>query len=342
MSASVSFERTPGPVFGKLKYSDAAITSGYTQMDTINHVVRRMRFSHLQMLVELERNGSVSAAAEALHLSQPAVSKALGEVERALGFELFTRGAKGLKPSQKGEIVLRGATVLLKELGHVVNDAQQAGPEARSTVRLGGVRYTAQALAPLLLRRMAKGSGAWQFEIVEHDATELLDAVLRGDLDAALIGYSAISGRGNQRLRYDKLSEERFVVVAAAAHPLARRRRVTWAELIAEPWILQNPGSFLRQAIETRFVAEGIPAPAPWIVSNSPATNLNLVAQGLGIASVPASMVGDAERAGRVVRVRVLPEIEPAAVAIVYRDGTQDQPRIAALREAARMMGGAD
>ncbi len=310
-------------------------------MDAIKDLVRRMRFSHLQMLVELQQRGSVRAASEALNLSQPAVSKALGEVERAFGFELFIRGARGLKPSLKGEVVLSGAAVLMTELAHMLADAQQAGPKARTTIRLGALPFTAQVLVPKLLTRLHKGSEAWQVELAEGSVKDLFDAVLRGDLDAALSGYSAatISGSGTQRLRYDKLSEERFVVVAAAGHALTRRRRVGWSELAGEDWILPSPGSFLRQAVEARFVSAGIAAPAPWIVSNSPVGNLGMVAQGLGIASVPALTMGDAERSGRIGRVRVQPEIEPAAVAMVYRDGTQDQARVAALRQAARALG---
>jgi DNA-binding transcriptional LysR family regulator len=312
-------------------------------MDAIRDLVRRMRFSHLQMLKELERLGSVRAAAEALNLSQPAVSKSLGEVERAFGFELFVRGARGLKPSQKGEVVLRGASVLLSELAHVLVDARQAGPRVRATIRLGALPFTAQTLAPALLSRLMKDSDGWQVEIAESGVQELFDAVLKGDLDAAISGYSAavISGGGTNRLRYDKLSEERFVVVSSSRHPLAGRRRIGWVDLAGENWILPSPGSFLRHAVEARFVAEGIAAPTPWIVSNSPVTNLGMVAQGLGIASVPASTIGDAERTGRVRRLRVQPEIEPAAVALVYRDGAQDHARVSALRQAARATGGA-
>jgi DNA-binding transcriptional LysR family regulator len=160
-------------------------------MDAIRDLARRMRFSHLQMLKELGRLGSVRAAAEALHLSQPAVSKSLGEVERAFGFELFVRGARGLKPSQKGEVVLRGASVLLSELAHVLVDARQAGPRIRATIRLGALPFTAQTLAPALLSRLMTDSDEWQVEIAESGVQELFEAVLKGDLDAAISGYSA-------------------------------------------------------------------------------------------------------------------------------------------------------
>ncbi|MEJ8851135.1 LysR family transcriptional regulator [Variovorax rhizosphaerae] len=293
------------------------------------------------MLMELERLGSVRAAAESLHLSQPAVSKTLGEVERALGIELFIRGARGMKPSPRGQVVLRGAAVLLSELGHLLADARQVAPKPRTTIRLGMLPFAAQTLAPALLSRLLKGSDAWQVEISEGGVMQLFDAVLRGELDAALSSYSAaaLSVSGSDRLRYDKLAEERFVVVSSIRHPLATRRKLGWQELAGEPWILPSPGSFLRQALEARFIGEGIAAPTPLVVSNNPVTNLGLVAQGVGIASVPASTIGEAERGGKLCQLRIQPEIEPAAVALVYREGAQDHERVATLRQAAGIPG---
>jgi DNA-binding transcriptional LysR family regulator len=75
------------------------------------------------------------------------------------------------------------------------------------------------------------------------------------------------------------------------------------------------------------------------LVSNSPYTNIGMVADGLGLASVPASTIGDAERCGRIRRIRVQPEIAPVAVALVYRDGAQDNERVSALRVAAGTSG---
>lgn len=313
-------------------------------MADIRELIRRVRFRHLQMILELERLGSVKAAAQALHLTQPAVSKTLSEVERAFGFALFIRGPRGLRPSQQGKVVLRGASVLLAELDHVLADAQQTTPQPKETIRLGALPFTAQCLAPGLLARLINESNQVIVEITEGGVSQLFDAVVRGDLDAALCSYSgaAMASSGSGQLRYDKVGEEPFVVIAPAKHPLARKRRVGWPDLASESWILPSPGSFLRQVVEARFIGEGIPPPQPVVVSNSPITNAGLVAQGLGLASVPASTIGEMERAGKVRRLNIHPSIEPVAVAMVYRNGATEQARVAKLRDAARAMTRAD
>ncbi|MCZ8256408.1 MAG: LysR family transcriptional regulator, partial [Polaromonas sp.] len=77
-------------------------------------LVARLRFRHLRLITELQRGGSLRAAAQALNLTQPALSKALAEIEGAFGFALFTRTARGLTPTPQGVVALRGAALLLE------------------------------------------------------------------------------------------------------------------------------------------------------------------------------------------------------------------------------------
>lgn len=312
-------------------------------MSNIGELIRRVRFRHLEMILELERLGTVKAAAGALHLTQPAVSKTLHEIESAFGFELFVRGPRGLKPTPQGDVVLRGASVLMAELGHVLEDAQHAAPLPLETIRLGALPFAAQCLAPDLLRRLFLASDQLIVEIKEGGVMQLFDAIQRGELDAALCSYNAavISARELSQLRYDKVTEEAFVVIASAQHPLTRKPRVGWHDLVNEPWILPSPGSFLRQVVEARFIGAGIHPPQPIVISNSPVTNAGLVAQGIGVAGVPASTVREMERVGKVRRLKVEPSIEPVAVAMVYRSGAVAQARVAKLREAASLAGNA-
>lgn len=309
-------------------------------MADVRELIRRVRFRHLQMILELERLGSVKAGAQALHLTQPAVSKTLGEVERAFGFELFVRGPRGLKPTQRGTVVLRGAAVLLAELGHVLADALQDAPQPKEIIRLGALPYTAQGIAPDLLARVL--SSQVVVEITEDGVSQLFDQVAGGQLDAALCGYSgaqlAAPGSG-QLLAYDKVGEEQFVVIAPADHRLARKRLVHWSDLANESWIVPSPGSFLRQLVEGRFRVEGLPVPEPVVVSNNPTSNAGLVAQGIGLASVPASTVRAIERAGKVRRLNVHPGLEPVAVALVYRKGASDHSAVVKLRDAVLRLG---
>src|SRR5215467_6987729 len=93
---------------------------------TETQLLARLRFRHLQLIAEIERSGSLSASAAALNLTQPALSKALKEVEAMLGFRLFDRGARGLQKTVQGDIVMNGAILMLRELEHLYAEARSA------------------------------------------------------------------------------------------------------------------------------------------------------------------------------------------------------------------------
>src|ERR671939_194356 len=93
--------------------------------DDARQLLARLRFRHLQMLGALADTGGIRRAAMRLNLTQPAVSKALAEVEQAFGYALFARTSKGLQPTPAGRVVLRGAALL-------VNEATQLHEEARA------------------------------------------------------------------------------------------------------------------------------------------------------------------------------------------------------------------
>ena len=79
----------------------------------VDHLVARLRFRHLRLITELQRDGSLRAAAQTLNLTQPAVSKALGEIESAFGFALFTRMARGVTPSRPPMYIVSILTVMV-------------------------------------------------------------------------------------------------------------------------------------------------------------------------------------------------------------------------------------
>ncbi|MCB2070219.1 MAG: LysR family transcriptional regulator, partial [Ottowia sp.] len=83
----------------------------------------RLRFRHLQLLVALRDHGSLHAAAEALSLTQPSLSKMLKEIELSFGRPLFERSARGVAPTPAGAVVLHGAALLLDELERLGREA---------------------------------------------------------------------------------------------------------------------------------------------------------------------------------------------------------------------------
>src|SRR6185369_14715966 len=105
--------------------------------DDARSLLSRLRFRHLQMLRALADTGGIRRASQRLNLTQPAVSKALAEVEQAFGYAVFTRTPKGLTPTPAGRVVLRGAALLVNEATQLHEEARAAQADADSTVRIG-------------------------------------------------------------------------------------------------------------------------------------------------------------------------------------------------------------
>lgn len=296
------------------------------------HLVARLRFRHLQLLVELHRSGSLRAAAVVLNLTQPALSKSLHEVEGAFGFPLFVRSARGLAATPRGEIAIRGAALMLEELAHV--GAEASADPAETVLRLGAPPFVAQAHLPEVLARLVQGNARVRVQLVEERVPLLLQLLLDGRVDALVTSYpTELPEVPGQALHYEKLFETGFAVIAPPGHPLVKARRVSWQRLGQEAWIMPAASSMVRRMMDEVFRSQGVLTPVPVIESTSPVTNLRLVAAGLGLSAVPATTVLSALALGEVKQLRVHPAIAQAPVALIHRAAPAN-PRVALLREA--------
>lgn len=302
-----------------------------------DHLLARLRFRHLQLLEALAARGSLRAAAEALRQTQPALSKALHEVEGMLGFPLFERTPRGLRPTLQGEVLVRGASLLIAELEHLRDEAGSLQGRAQAVLRLGAPPFVALTLVPDILAKLLQRTPPVFVRLTEERVPKLHELLRAGELDALLTTYSLEpeDAAGASRLRREKLFDAQNVIIAA---PNWRGpRRPTWKALADERWVLPDRGSFIRRLIEEAFLREGLAAPQPIVQSASPLTNVKLVAAGVGLSAVPTTAAADARLAGRIVEVKVRPQLPAAPVALVYRPETASHPRIAALRDALRL-----
>jgi LysR family transcriptional regulator of abg operon len=313
---------------------------------TERHLLARLRFRHLQLIAEIERTGSLSASAVALNLTQPALSKALKEVEAMLGFRLFNRGARGLQKTAQGEIVMHGAILMLREVAHLHAEARSAGPDGRvaGILRLGAPAFLSVSLLPRVMARLAAASPPLAVSLSENNVPGLIEALLSGTLDALVTVYNAqaMAATAGHGVRFEKIAEEPYVVIAPAAHQLARSRKVSWQALAAEPWVLTRKPSLARHFVEDSFRSHGLEPPPALCETDSPVTNARLVAEGVGVSSVPVSTAREAERGGRVRRVRLQVPQPSAMLGMVYRVVAAGHPRIALLRDAVRHVSGVD
>src|SRR5687768_2937053 len=116
--------------------------------------ISRLRFGQLRLLAEMERGGSIRRAARLLNMTQPAVSKALKELESIVGARLYERGVRGVTATAAGNTAARGAKLLLAELGMLAEEIRQADSGESISARIGITSYLGASILPEILGRL--------------------------------------------------------------------------------------------------------------------------------------------------------------------------------------------
>ncbi|CAN5749751.1 LysR family transcriptional regulator [soil metagenome] len=305
-----------------------------------SHLLARLRFRHLQLIDEIERTGSLSRSAESLNLTQPALSKALKEIEDMLGFDVFTRGPRGLVKTVQGGVVVHGASLLLRELAHVHVEAEAAGAKGdfAAVLRLGTSAFLAVGLLPPVIARLTQLTPPLAVWLREENVPRLFEALLAGELDALVTLYNpdVMAATVGREVRFEPLSEERYVVIAPPGHRLlrARARAPTWQALADERWVLTRRPSLARVLLEDSFRRNGAHLPEPLCETDGPVTAGRMVAQGIGLSSVPESTARALLESGAVGTVKLTIQQPSATLGLVYRAALAEHPRLTLLRTA--------
>jgi DNA-binding transcriptional LysR family regulator len=244
----------------------------------------RLKLRHLTMVSMVAERGTVVAAAKALHVTQPVVTRALHEVEEILGVPLFVRGPQGMTLTLYGENFVTHARSILGQI-------RQAGDQVEALVRadLGRVQVgTHLAGANLLLPRgiaAVKAAHPTLTVVVREGTPDVLqDAVLTGDLDL-MVGR--LQADPPAMLRQERHYREPVSLVARVGHPAHALSEPTLNELSVYPWILPVTATTLRRELEGLFAAEGVMIPSNRIECTSMPTLHELLLSADVIAALP-------------------------------------------------------
>ncbi|WP_077000112.1 LysR substrate-binding domain-containing protein [Variovorax sp. KK3] len=250
--------------------------------------LRRLRLRHLEVLLAVARHGSLTAAAEGLGATQPAVSQWLAEIESALGVPLFQRGRQ-IRPSPYLPVALRHARRMVEDSRQLEHELAAVGAGTLGAVRIGSMLVGSAGLLPRALLALAAQAEPVRIEVVEDTAAGLwarferreLDLIL-GRLDARAFGATVHS---------EALFKDPHCLVAGRRHPLLRVAKPSWARAAAYPWILPPRQTALRDAIDATFVDAGLAPPAAWVESTSPTLNQALMRESpcIGVLSGEAA-----------------------------------------------------
>ncbi len=226
-----------------------------------------LKTRHLQVFLAVARAGSMQRAAREVHLTQPAISKLIGELEDTLGAPLFERSKRGVVPTECGRALVGRAQLVLNDLESAKEEIAAIARGVIGKVRVGVLPVAEARLLSTTLLALRKTAPGLAVQVEDGTRDVMLNALRRGEIDCVIGRLDA--GAGDRDLHIEKLIQLPVAIVVSPSHPLARKRRLSWPDLLSYPWVLPQRGAPIRTAIDREFTDLGLAPPVPGIESTS-------------------------------------------------------------------------
>lgn len=296
-----------------------------------------MDLRQLRYFATVVHEGSVSRAAERLAMTQPPLSAVIAQLERELGVRLLERHSRGVDATMAGELLARESGRLLAEVDELAAAVRGVGSGRTGRLTIATTSPVAWEILPNLLEAFDRASPDVETEIVEARDPDVIDQVRDRRADVGLVYCTRTQHLERLRgrdLEIALVHREPVVIVVPSSSPLARRSTVGLADLAHEDWITPMPyDGFPGLAAHTRAAWDlaGV-SPSPRHTVASLSTVVRLVAAGMGVAMVPASVraIGD-----DVTTVRLATPLAPIEAAVVWRRNERPSPVLGRFLRAA-------
>jgi DNA-binding transcriptional LysR family regulator len=248
----------------------------------------------LHVFVTVVQWGSMAKAAQQLNVTQPAVSKAIGDLEHTLGVRLLDRRPQGVEPTMYGRALLKRSNAVFDELKQSIRDIEFLADPTIGEVRFGCHESVAAAILPPIMKRFSHRYPRVALRMEQIGVVGVAPEL--PSLHQRLIDFAMF--RLSTPLAYQQIMDELHVeilfndqlVVAAGRHSRwARRRKIDLSELITEPWILSGPNSWNYTELAEACRARGIDMPKTRLEIISNAVRVSLLATGPYIGTFPSS-----------------------------------------------------
>jgi DNA-binding transcriptional LysR family regulator len=249
---------------------------------------RRLKLRDLDILTALIETGSMGKAARRLNISQPAVSKAIAELERALGVRLVDRSRRGIMPTPFGLALKKRSVAIFNDLRQSVQDIDFLSDPTTGEIRIGTTEPVAVAIVSPCIDRLSRKYPGMSFHVVAGDTTRLYGELMERNIELAI---SRMVGPLPNELAAEILFYDSFVVLTSAKNPLTRRRKLALAELMSEPWALLPSDSFFGSLVAEAFRASGHEPPRSTVVTLSEYMKNDLLATGRFLTVLPNFML---------------------------------------------------
>ena len=244
-----------------------------------------MTLRHMKVFLTVYKTQNMTLAAEQLHLTQPAVTRVIKEIENYYGVCLFERLNRRLYVTESGRRLYAQAL-------HLIDTFESMEKEMRNLdtfglLRIGSTIALGSYLLPELIFIFQKQIPQIQVQVTVSNRRTLQKMLLNNQLDIALIE----GGVDDSHLHGEAFGGDRLVLITPPYHPLLKKKDVTLLDLLAYPLLLREKNSSVRMFVEQLFAVEGLPPLNPHWESASTQAIVQAVSYGMGISLLPEPLV---------------------------------------------------
>lgn len=282
----------------------------------------------LRAFLAVARERHFRRAAEALHLTQPAVSRLIADLEAELDVRLFDRSTRDVVATEAGRYLEQAVGRVLDELDGVLAHARLRADPLRGRVRVAAVPTLAAGLVPAGIAHCRVAHPSLEVLLRDRNQAQVLEAVRGGEVDFGL----TVEPADGEAFDSETILHDPFVLVCPAGHPLAAREAVAWRELHGHALVLLDHASGSRRLIDDALSRHGVQAHVALEVGH-PHTAFRMVEAGLGVTVTPRLSL-DALRPG-LVACALTPQ-EHRAVTLLRRRGRSLSPPAQTVWDAFR------
>jgi len=261
-----------------------------------------MNLNHLKTFVAIVDKGTLSAACEELHLTQPGVSKHLRALEEHYGVRLLDRTGRKVRLTSAGQVLYRSAKRILYSLDKAEKELAELAHLSRGELTLGASTTPGEYVVPKLISAFKVKHPQIGVSLKIGNTQEILTGVQEGELDLGVVGALVTS----RRLIFFRLVSDEIVLIVPPSHRLAGLKEVTLTDLEGEAFIWREVGSGTRRVIEERLAAAGARLPLNIVMTlGSTEAIVKAVEAGLGISFVTRFSAQGPVELGRLAVLRV-------------------------------------
>jgi DNA-binding transcriptional LysR family regulator len=298
--------------------------------------VQQLRVKHLILLQQIAVYGSLRRVAEHLHVTQPAITAMLKDLESAFGADLVQRDRRGAVLTERGHATRRRLESVINEL-QAFRLADALSSSGR-LLRVGVLPVAMIGLASAAIAALQPADAGLTVRLVEQTVETALNGLYTHKLDCAIsrIDAGTLAEYPRDAFRLDPLLQVEMKVACGVGHPLLRCANVTLELLSAFPWAVLALDSQARLAFEHAFVLSGLTPPVPVIESFSFVSNLHLVQNTDLLTIAPASAIAEFRRLGIVEQVAFTWPVPVSPLMLITRRQAVESADLEQFREVLR------